>query len=86
MSVALIREGDECVDVFIDGNWAGTFGCEEKDVSYVFKILVKWYENIAKGKWTPSPVPLLLLSGIITWYSNEPGEEMSLSEEDEDEV
>lgn len=89
-TVVTICEHEDSVSVFYDTEWKVTLGCEEAHVGYVHDVILKWATALSRGKIAPSPVWQLILGGIITWYSDEPGEEKVPShgedEEEEDAV
>lgn len=79
-----IVEHDDSVSIFYDGVWKLTLGCHEVHVGFVYDIMLKWVTNISKGKIAPSPVWHMILGGLVTWYSDEPGE--SKTRDDDSEV
>lgn len=85
-TIVTICEHDEAVSVFYNEEWKLTLGCEEAHVGYVHDTLLKWARALARGKVAPSPVWHLILGGIVTWYSDTPGDEVNPNAVEEEDV
>jgi hypothetical protein len=77
MTKVTVAEHEDSVSILYDDKWQLTLWCRESHVGFVHDTMFKWAVNLSKGKIAPSPVWHLILGGIVTEYSDEPGESIT---------